>query len=142
MDTASARAWAEIEFGRAEFGDKRRTRRLVAIASDAVRRPGGTVTSVVHAGAGREGAFRFLENAAIDVKSMSRASSRATVERSRGLRWAWVAVDQSNLSMTDRQGTKDFGRITGVGCTRGLEVMSALAIAPSGTPCYPETRSS
>lgn len=134
MDIASAQAWAESEFGRTELGDTRRTQRLVAMAREAVRRPGGTVTSVVHGKAEREGAFRFLANTAIDVKAMSRASSRSTIERSRGLRWAWVAVDQSNVSMTDRQGAKDFGRITGVGCTRGLEVMNALAIAPSGTP--------
>lgn len=134
MNIASAQAWAEAEFGRTELGDKRRTRRLVEIARDVALRPGGTVTSVVHGDAQREGAFRFLENDATDVRAMSRASSCSTIERSRGLPWAWVALDQSNVSMTDRQGVKDFGRITGVGCTRGLEVMNALAVAPSGVP--------
>lgn len=134
MDTLSARTWAELEFGSAELGDERRTRRLVELAGEAVRRPHGTVTAVVHSSAQREGAFRLLENPAVDPAKVAASSHRATIRRAKGLPWVWVAVDQSTVSVTDHQWAKDFGKISEVGRRRGLEVMNALAISPDGVP--------
>lgn len=133
MERTEALAWAELEFGRAELGDERRTRRLVRVASDAVRRPRGTVTAVVGGAAEREGAFRLLESPAVDAAAVAEASQRSTVHRMRGRPWVYVAVDQSTVSVIDRHNSKGFGR-TQSGRRRGMEVTSALAIDPSGTP--------
>jgi uncharacterized membrane protein len=46
MEATQAIDWAMTEFGGAELGDVRRTRRLVAIASGVLMRPGGTVGAV------------------------------------------------------------------------------------------------
>ena len=49
MEAIQAIDWAMTEFGGAELGDVRRTRRLVAVASGVLMRPGGTVGSVFEA---------------------------------------------------------------------------------------------
>lgn len=133
MDETTAWSWAQAEFGHAQLGDERRTRRLVKIARDAVRRPRGTVTGVVDGSAEREGAFRLLENDAVEAAQIGRASHRATLERASGQQWVWVAVDQSTISVVDREGRKGLGKI-GAKRRRGLEVMSALAIEARGVP--------
>ncbi|TKC98464.1 transposase DNA-binding-containing protein, partial [Polyangium fumosum] len=41
---SSAEAWAQEEFGHADLGDKRRTRRLTRMAAQAVQCPSGKVS--------------------------------------------------------------------------------------------------
>ncbi|MDC3962438.1 IS4/Tn5 family transposase DNA-binding protein, partial [Polyangium jinanense] len=43
---SSAEAWAEEEFGHADLGDKRRTRRLTRMAAQAALFPSGKVSEV------------------------------------------------------------------------------------------------
>lgn len=134
MSTTTTRAWAELEFGAAELGDERRTRRLVKLAGDVAHRPGGTVTATVEGSAEREGAFRFLENRAVDAAAMAAASHRATLRRAGRARWIYVPVDQSTVSVMDHQCAKGLGKSTGRGHRRGLQVMTGLAVARSGVP--------
>jgi len=56
MDPA---AWAEEQFGGVDLGDRRRTSRLVSIASSVARFPAGTVTSVFDNDAERQGTYDF-----------------------------------------------------------------------------------
>lgn len=134
MNKICASTWAELEFGSADLGDVRRTRRLVGLASAALQRPGGMVTGVVRESAEREGAFRFLENEAVSSSQISKASHQATARRAAGMPWVFVAVDQSTVSVIDHQHRKDFGKICGRGRRGGLEVMNALALDPTGVP--------
>jgi hypothetical protein len=91
---------------------------------------------VISGSAEREGAFRWLENESVDVGEVARSSHEATAARCGAHPWVYVAVDQSNLSVTDRQHKKGLGKPSNRHArkTRGLEVMSALAISPAGVP--------
>lgn len=129
-----ARRWAEAEFAGAELGDRRRNARVVQLAAACLKRPGGTVTRVVQDAAEREGAFRLLENRAVKAHQLALSSHRATVRRCDELPYVFVAVDQTTLSVTDYQDSKGLGP-AGNGLStksRGAEVMSALAVTPSG----------
>lgn len=127
--------WAEEEFGSADLGDRRRSRRLVAMAKEVAERPDGKVTSVFRRSAAREGAFRLVENEAVDPQAIARASYEATVRRSEGSEFVFVAVDGSSLNITDEARRKGTGVVGArkVGA-RGFQVMTALAVGPDGTP--------
>jgi hypothetical protein len=132
---SSTRLWAEGEFGGAALGDKRRADRLVKLAAAVAENPGGTVTKVVEEAAEREGAYRFLENDEVEPVEIRRAAARAALGRTVGMPFVFVPEDGSSLTLTDLTGKKGLGRI-GVKRTSavGLEVMSAIAVAPDGTP--------
>lgn len=123
------RSWAETEFGHAQLGDARRTERLVRIAARCAERPHGHVSGVLHVSAEREGAFRFVENDAVDAGQIAAASHEATARRCKA-ETVLVALDQSTLSVTDRQRSKGFGRTAhNTRRKRGVEVMTALAVS-------------
>jgi len=127
--------WAQEEFGHAELGDRRRTRRLVDMAAGAARQPAGTVTAVFQDSAEREGAFRLLESDRVAVDPIAEASHQATLKRCAGHEYVYVAVDSTSLNLNDHTGTKGFGRIsTSDKPSLGLYVMNALAVGPDGVP--------
>jgi hypothetical protein len=124
--------WSREEFADVELGDARLQRRLARIAAQVARQPDGCVTRAITAGADREAAFRFVENRSVDAAAIASASHRATARRCAREKSVVVALDQSTLSVTDRLGTKGFGRTTPTRRKRGVEVMTALAIDAAG----------
>jgi Transposase DNA-binding/Transposase DDE domain len=123
------------EFGSAELGDERRTWRLVKIAEQAARRPAGKVTEVFAQGASREAAFRFVENEEIEVREIAAAAHRATVEKCAEFNAVFVPVDATSVSLIDFTHNKGLGNVgTRKDGAKGLHVMSAIAVAPDGTP--------
>ncbi len=128
-------AWAREAFGGAKLGDRRRTDRLVHLAASAAIAPGGTVTSVVRSSAEREGAFRLLESASVQSSAVAAASHEATVRQCVGEPWVYVPMDGSSLSLIDRVGGRDIGKVGNWSQGgRGLQVESALAVSMDGTP--------
>lgn len=127
--------WAEAQFGHANLGDARRTRRLVRLVAEAAARPAGVVSQACASSASREGAFRLLENSAVRPGALSDALRSRTTEQCRELDVVFVPVDGSSLTIADEGGQKGLG---GVGAwnkgARGVQTMSALAIAPDGVP--------
>jgi hypothetical protein len=93
------------------------------------------VTDVFKDGAEREAAYRLVENDAVAVEEIAAAAHRAAVTRCAGQAFAYVPVDQSSLAITDDTGEKGLGIIgpRRLGAS-GLQVMSAIAVAPDGTP--------
>ena len=128
-----AHRWAQDTFGDADLGDGRRVRRLVELAAGVCRRPGGRVTHVFQDSAAREGAFRLLENAAVNAQEVAQASHRSTARRCSEESMVFVPVDQTSLSFSDRTGTK-FGPTGNKNeIHRGMYVMNALAVDSQGT---------
>src|SRR5260221_4933198 len=129
LDTTT---WAAETFGAAALGDLRRTQRLVAMAARAAETPRGTVTGVFPTSAEREGAFRFLENTAVSHTAVSEAAMEASAARCRAESLAYVAVDGTSLTLTDRAEKRQLGRVGSGHPNRGLQVMSALAVDVNG----------
>jgi hypothetical protein len=127
--------WAEEEFGRARVGDLRRTRRLVAVAAAAAARPAGRITQVMDEPAAREATFRLMANEAATPDAVARSAHEACAARAAGQPFVFVPVDGSSLNLTDLAGRKDLGVVgaRSIGA-RGLQVMTAIAVAPDGTP--------
>jgi Transposase DNA-binding/Transposase DDE domain len=129
---ASTEEWSEAEFGHADLGDERRTRRLVRLAAEVAGRPAGTVTRACATSASREGAFRLLENASVRPEAIRAAVQEATLQRCRVEHRVVVAVDATSLTLTDEQRTK-FGAVGAWDKgARGVHAMTALAVTTAG----------
>jgi Transposase DNA-binding/Transposase DDE domain len=132
---AIAESWAEEEFGGAEFGDRRRTRRLVQLAAEVHSCPAGTVTRACYSSASREGAFRFLENAAVRSEKIRECVEGAAARRCAGFERVIVPVDGTSLRVTDVQETKGIGWVGSLSHgARGIHVMTAFAVTTQGAP--------
>lgn len=135
MIGSEARDWAAAEFGAAELGDSRRTQRLVTMAAAAAMRPSGVVSEVFNKDADRQGAYDFLESSRVDAGPLVDAMGRSCAARSATQPFAFVPVDGTSLTIVDHAQVKGFGRIgTYWQLARGLKVLTALAIDPSGAP--------
>lgn len=124
--------WARDTFGGAVLGDVRRTERLVAMAAAAANNPAGKVTQVFSSSADREGAFRLLENDDVRSARVSDAVFDASAQMCADEAFVFVAVDATSLTLTDRKKRREQGRVGPAFPTRGLHVMSALAVDPLG----------
>lgn len=113
----------------------RRTKRLVAVAAAAAAKPAGKVTEVLHAASAREAAYRLMSNDAVSATAIADAARLATAQRAGGMPFVYAPLDQTDLRVTDRDDAKHLGRIGDASSTsRGLQVMSAIGVAPDGTP--------
>ncbi len=131
----SLQSWAEKEFGGADLGDPRRTRRVVQLAASMAARPDGRVTTVLKTSAEREAAFRLLRNPSVDETEIACSSHIATLGRLLPAENFIVAVDQTSLSVTDEKRAKGFGPAGSNARerVRGLQVMTGLAIRLDGS---------
>jgi hypothetical protein len=134
MEMAGA-DWAMEEFGHAELGHAARTKRIVAVARGAAECPGGRITQVFHVSSERERGFRAVESQHVDPAALGRAAHVACARRASRFPFVYVPVDGTSLNISDWSRCKGLGVVGAfwVGAT-GLQVMSAIALSPDGTP--------
>jgi hypothetical protein len=134
MGAPSHRHWAVEEFGQAELGDRRREQRLVAMAAAALACPSGLVSEVFKNAADRQGAYDLLENEKVAHHAMAEPMFSASARRASG-RYAFVVIDGSSLTLTDRALCKGFGPIGNRRSSgRGLKVITAYGVDEQGVP--------
>ncbi len=127
--------WATQEFSSAELGNTLRTQRAVQMACALAAHPAGKITQVFCTNADRLGAFRFVENDQISPDALAAAAHRAAARRCRALPDVYFPLDQSDLCITDKQGTKGLGAVgTFKDRARGLQMLNALCVSPSAVP--------
>jgi hypothetical protein len=130
---SESRDWSVAEFGRVDLGDTRRTERLVAIGAAACERPCGRVAAVFLTDREREGAYDFFESDHVEAKEIMAGIAAATVTRSLGQPFVFVAVDGTSVTVVDHGHEHDFGCVgSDSNGARGAKVVDALAIAPDG----------
>jgi hypothetical protein len=140
MDACSeahaAAIWAREEFGHANLGDERRTKRLTQMAASAALFPSGKLSDVFQSAADAQGAYKFVENDSVKAEAISEAAGLASAKRCANESLVFVAVDGSSLTLTDHGVCKNFGTIGAYSQgARGLKVVAALAVDIDGVPC-------
>jgi Transposase DNA-binding/Transposase Tn5 dimerisation domain len=125
--------WASTEFGAADLGDKRRTDRLVALATVLAQRPSASLPAACDAPAMLKGAYRLLENPAVEPAALLASHVQATLERVAAVPLVLAVQDTTELDYTDHPATTGLGPI-GNGYGRGMEVHTTLAITPDRLP--------
>lgn len=134
MKPTSLPRWAAEEFGGlAQHAGT--ARRWVQMAVTAARRPAGTVTAVFPTEASRTAAYRQLERPSLSPAQVREGPARAAARRADAHPFAYVPVDGTSLTLTDRTRDKGTGPLGARKFpTRGRLYVSALAVSPRRVP--------
>ena len=125
-----AAEWAQENFGECELGDKRRSARLVRMASDLARHSGSSLLRSCDGDeAAAEGLYRLLRNAEVDPSAMAEGGFQATVRRARSCERLLAVEDSTSLSyrqsvVTELGTTSNKPR----GVTKGFMVHSVMLL--------------
>jgi hypothetical protein len=104
------------------------------MATRAAETPAGKISEVFRKDRERQGAYDLLESGKVSVVALLSAMGDATGFRAAAEPFAYVAIDGASITLTDREQTKDFGRVGNLDSLRGLKVINALGIDPRGVP--------
>jgi hypothetical protein len=139
LDSSS---WADNEFGEAELGDRRLTRRLVSIADHKGASPGTPFSELVAGNrAEASGYYRFVErpeDSGIDMDAILAPHRERTVRRMQAQRDVLCIHDTTDLNFSTLKSCEGLGVIgknqTSTE-TRGLRLHTSLAVeATDGVP--------
>lgn len=134
MKLTSISRWASEEFG-GLAGHAGTARRWVRMAATAARRPAGTVTAVFSKEAARKAAYRQLERPTLRAQQVREGPARACARRADAHPFAYVPVDGTSLTLTDRPRAKGTGPLGARKFpTRGRLYLTALALSPQRVP--------
>ena len=126
--------WAREQLAFADFGDVRRVDRAVRMLRRAAEHPAGRITQVFTSPAELQAAYDFVEGA-VSASSLVDALATATLSAASERDFAYVIVDGTSLTLTDRAKRKDFGSVGSRSLpTRGLKVIDAIGVSPGGVP--------
>lgn len=127
--------WAEEEFGGADLGDKRLTRRLQTLARDFYERPQANIPQACGSRAKTKAAYRFFESQETTMDRLFKPHYEATTRRIHKYSVVLVAQDTTSLNYTSHHAMKDIGPIASrrKGSV-GLLVHDTLALNVDGTP--------
>jgi Transposase DNA-binding/Transposase Tn5 dimerisation domain len=125
--------WAEREFGEAELGDVRRTRRLVTLATAMAERGSTSLPEVCEERAALQAGYRFFSNEGVRPEAILSSHVRATVERMRETRVVLAVQDTTALTYGEHAETSGLGPVARAG-QRGMLVHTTLAVTPERVP--------
>ena len=119
--------WAQTEFGLASLGDRRRTQRLVNIATHLATAPGGTLPQAFPHWAELKAAYRFFGQRGVSFERILAPHLERTRAACRQPGEYLIIEDTTLLDYSGHPATADLG-VIGDGGGRGFELHSALAV--------------
>jgi len=131
----AAQDWAEDEFGEADLGDRRLTKRLVGIVRDFYARPQGSVPQACQTRAKTKAAYRFFDHPKMGMDKVLEQHYEATLARVGQEPVVLAVQDTTSLNYSTHPATENLGPIgsrpEGV---IGLLLHNTMAFNPDGTP--------
>ncbi len=127
--------WTEEEFGRVQFFDPRLKSRLFTLAADFFAQPGELIPQASSGSAAKtKAAYRFFQNANVDMQKVLRPHIESTVERLGSHQVILAVQDTTSLNYTAHP-PEGVGPINnGQNSAVGLELHDTMAFTPEGTP--------
>ena len=125
-------SWARQRFAQTDLGDARRTRRLVHTAARVAQSPSASLPRAHEGLADVTGAYRFLNNDAINPQDILGGHRKLTDQAAATHDVILCVQDTTTLDFTGRE-CEGLGQ-TGNGPTRGLLQHAALAVTEDGQP--------
>ena len=119
--------WAQQEFGLAQLGDARRTRRLVTVVTNLAQSPGGTLPQAMPKWSEAKAAYRFLNQPTNTPDKIQAPHRERTRQECRQPGEYLLIEDTTELDYTNHPATQELGKI-GDGNGRGLLVHNTLAV--------------
>jgi len=127
--------WTATEFAAAQLPDRRHCKRLRMIAKAFAQKPTAPIPQACSGWSEAKGAYRFLENEAIEPGAIRQSHHQATLQRVRAHRVVLAVQDTSALNYSSHPATAGLGPIGSHSPkTIGLLLHSTLAVTPSGQP--------
>ncbi len=123
--------WAETEFGSARLGDRRRTRRLVKIATGLAHSPGGTLPQAFTDWDELRATYRFLNQPKSTYEGILNPHWERTRAACQQPGEYLLIEDTSELDFTGHPARQELGYI-GDGHGRGFDLHSTLALRVEG----------
>jgi hypothetical protein len=124
---SSPAQWAQAEFGFAQLGDLRRSKRLVNIAEHLAANPGGTLPQAFPQWRDLKAAYRFFAQQGVTFEGVLAPHRERTREACRQPGEYLLIEDATSLDYSSHPAAKNLGLI-GDGHGRGFELHSALAV--------------
>ena len=119
--------WAQLEFGAAELGDTRRTKRLIKVASALAKSPTGTLPQAFPDWAELRAAYRFFSNPDVDYQKIIAPHWQRTWLNLCEPGEFLLIEDTSHLDYSQHRHCQGLGQI-GNNHGRGLHLHSTLAL--------------
>ena len=127
--------WSLTEFGDAQLGDARLTRRLLMITTAFARQPAASLPQACGPGCATQGAYRFFENEAVDPAALRQSHHQATLARVRQCPVVLAIQDTTTLNYSTHPQTQGLGLLgSRSDHVIGLHLHSTLALTPGGQP--------
>ena len=123
--------WAQSQFSSAKLGDRRRTQRLVKIATHLAHSPGGTLPQAFPQWSDLKAAYRFFNQPKISFQEIQKPHWEHTRALCRQSGQYLLIEDTSALDYTEHPMTEELGHI-GDGRGRGLLLHTTLALQIEG----------
>ncbi|MCK4623644.1 MAG: IS4 family transposase [Desulfuromonadales bacterium] len=140
-DGLGAGHWAEHEFGGAQLGDARLSKRLVTVAAAKAEVPDRAFSGVAKGDwAATKAYYRMIdqpEESAVNMPSILAPHRKRTVRRMMGQKTVLCIQDGSDLNYTNLNRCEGLGVIgtnQSGAKSRGLHLHSTFAVAPNGLP--------
>jgi hypothetical protein len=119
--------WAQRQFASAELGDRRRTQRLVSMATCLAQRPTGTLPQAFPEWNVLKAAYRLLDHVEFGPEAIQQPHRQQTLEACRQPgEYLWIE-DTTELDYSSHRRTEQLGFI-GNGWGRGIWLHSTLAV--------------
>jgi hypothetical protein len=125
--------WAHAEFGAAELGDARRTRRLVQLAQQLAERPEASLPQALQQGAALKAAYRFFDNADIAPAHILAPHVVSSLTRMQGHPVILAVQDTTALNYAAHPATAGLGPTTS-NAGHGMLCHGTLAFTPERLP--------
>src|SRR5260370_7629643 len=103
--------WAQEELGKADFGDKRLTKRFIQITSDIAAQPEVSVPQACGSEAASKATYRFLDNENVTPEAIRASHREKTVERGKEYKTVLAIQDTTSLTYPSHTPTSELGPI-------------------------------
>lgn len=128
---ARRRVWAQQQFGTAQLGDARRTRRLVKLADQMAGNSSGSIPQQAGNAADMKAAYRLFAAEDVTHAAILRPHVEQTRGRASALPRVFLVQDTAELNFTLHEECEGLGPIGSGGTLRGLHQQNVLAIDPT-----------
>jgi transposase-like protein/transposase Tn5 family protein len=130
--TSDSKLWAQEEFGKVLFKDKRLKSRLIKIAQAFAAAPQANIPQACGDWAATKGSYRFFSHESVTGSQIMASHREATLERMRGESLVFAVQDSTYLNFTTHRQTSGLGPIgNNADKTIGLMVHSTLVLKAS-----------
>ncbi len=123
--------WAELHFGRANLGDRRRARRSVQMAAQMLRRPQGSIPQQAGTWAATKASYRLLNEEKVSFEALGGAHWELTRAAAGQRQVVLMIQDTTELDYTAHPLVEGLGPI-GNGGGQGMLLHNTLALDPHG----------